>query len=122
MGKAVNEPRGLICLPPSPRFMPLDWKPPAKAWSASFAQQTTPVVMAYFGRSLNRTVMSDSDPKWINSLIVRTLPRTSKAQVLSIVLDLQISFYPLTGPILLATKHGKTSPVSWPGGAIRPSQ
>jgi aldoxime dehydratase len=29
--------------------MPPDWKPPAHAWSASFAQQATPVVMAYFG-------------------------------------------------------------------------
>jgi aldoxime dehydratase len=32
--------------------MPTDWKPPAPAWSASFAQQTTPLVMAYFGTQL----------------------------------------------------------------------
>src|ERR1700683_5375591 len=49
MGKKLDHPRGLVSLSPSPRFMPPDWKPPAPAWSASFAQQTTPVVMAYFG-------------------------------------------------------------------------
>lgn len=49
MGKQLDEPRGLVSLSPAPRFMPPDWRPPAKAWSASFAQQATPVVMAYFG-------------------------------------------------------------------------
>jgi aldoxime dehydratase len=42
----------LVALVPSPRFMPPDWKPPAPAWSASFAQQATPVVMAYFGTQI----------------------------------------------------------------------
>jgi aldoxime dehydratase len=42
----------LVALAPSPRFMPPDWKPPAPAWSASFAQQATPVVMAYFGTQI----------------------------------------------------------------------
>lgn len=39
----------LVALSPSPRLMPPEWRPPAPAWSASFAQQATPVVMAYFG-------------------------------------------------------------------------
>jgi aldoxime dehydratase len=49
MSKKLDEQRALVSLSPSPRFMPPDWKPPAPAWSVSFAPQTTPVVMAYFG-------------------------------------------------------------------------
>src|SRR5580698_9343849 len=49
MSKEADKPRELYALIPSPNRMPPDWKPPAPAWSASFAQQTTPVVMAYFG-------------------------------------------------------------------------
>lgn len=49
MGKKLDERRELVALSPSPRFMPPDWRPPAPAWSVSFAQLTTPVVMAYFG-------------------------------------------------------------------------
>src|SRR5271154_3490382 len=52
MGKESNEPRGLVHLSASPRQMPPDWKPPAPAWSVSFPNQTTPVVMAYFGTQL----------------------------------------------------------------------
>lgn len=49
MSKETDKSRELYALTPSPRHMPPDWKPPAPAWSASFTQQTTPVVMAYFG-------------------------------------------------------------------------
>src|ERR1700683_4286928 len=49
MSKQAGPLHELVALSPSPRFMPPDWKPPAPAWSASFTQQTTPVVMAYFG-------------------------------------------------------------------------
>src|ERR1700677_1439270 len=49
MSKEPSEQRGLVSLTPSPRNMPPDWRPPAPAWAASFSQQTTPVVMAYFG-------------------------------------------------------------------------
>jgi aldoxime dehydratase len=52
MSNEVSTSRNLICLASSPRHMPPDWKPPASAWAASFAQQTTPVVMAYFGIQL----------------------------------------------------------------------
>jgi hypothetical protein len=52
MGKKLNEPDALISLSPSPRNMPLDWSPPAPAWAVSFAEQATPVVMAYFGTQL----------------------------------------------------------------------
>jgi aldoxime dehydratase len=45
-------PQEMVALTHSPRFMPPDWKPPAPAWSASFAGQSTPVVMAYFGIQL----------------------------------------------------------------------
>jgi aldoxime dehydratase len=48
-------PPKLHALVPSPRNMPPDWKPPAPAWSASFALQTTPVVMGYFGTQLDST-------------------------------------------------------------------
>jgi len=50
--KKLNEPDALISLSPSPRNMPLDWSPPAPAWAVSFAEQATPVVMAYFGTQL----------------------------------------------------------------------
>jgi hypothetical protein len=53
MSKQAGTSHELVALSPSPRFMPPDWKPPASAWSASFAQQATPVVMAYFGVQLD---------------------------------------------------------------------
>jgi hypothetical protein len=56
MSKQPDTGPELVALLPSPRFMPPDWKPPAPAWSASFAQQTTPVVMAYFGTQSNPAV------------------------------------------------------------------
>jgi aldoxime dehydratase len=49
MSTDPNKPRKLHALVPFPLHMPPDWNPPAPAWSASFAQQMTPVVMAYFG-------------------------------------------------------------------------
>jgi aldoxime dehydratase len=52
MSKQPDTSPELVALSPSPRFMPPDWKPPEPAWSASFSQQTTPVVMAYFGTQL----------------------------------------------------------------------
>jgi aldoxime dehydratase len=48
MSKASNGSYDLYALVPSARHMPPDWKPPAPAWAVSFAQQTTPVVTAYF--------------------------------------------------------------------------
>ena len=60
MSKEPTEQRGLVSLTPAPRNMPPDWKPPAPAWAASFAQQTTPVVMAYFGTQLES---GDSEPR-----------------------------------------------------------
>jgi hypothetical protein len=45
-----------IPLSPSPRNMPPDWTPPAPAWAVSFAHQTAPVVMAYFGTQLESGV------------------------------------------------------------------
>jgi hypothetical protein len=53
MSKQPETSKELVALSPSPRFMPPDWKPPAPAWSMSFAPQTTPVVMAYFGIQIN---------------------------------------------------------------------
>jgi hypothetical protein len=41
--------------------MPPDWKPPAQAWSASFTQQATPVVMAYFGIQTNPAIGPQND-------------------------------------------------------------
>jgi hypothetical protein len=58
----------LVALVQSPRFMPPDWKPPIPAWSASFAQQATPVVMAYFGIQVN-----PSDSPRINDTLQRFL-------------------------------------------------
>jgi aldoxime dehydratase len=52
MNRETDKSRELYALTSSPRRMPPDWKPPAPAWSASFAKQTTPVVMAYFGTQL----------------------------------------------------------------------
>jgi aldoxime dehydratase len=52
MSKTPNELSGLVSLTPSPRQMPPDWTPPAPAWAVTFAQQSTPVVMAYFGTQL----------------------------------------------------------------------
>jgi hypothetical protein len=49
MGKELDQPASLISVSPSPRNMPPDWTPPAPAWAVSFAEQSTPVVMAYFG-------------------------------------------------------------------------
>lgn len=51
MSKDPNE-RRLVSLSPSPRNMPAGWTPPAPAWAMSFAHQTKPVVMAYFGTQL----------------------------------------------------------------------
>jgi aldoxime dehydratase len=53
MNKQPDESPELVALSPSPRWMPPDWKPPAPAWSASFVQQATPVVMAYFGTQIH---------------------------------------------------------------------
>jgi hypothetical protein len=52
MAKEPGRYHELVALAPSPRFLPPDWKPPAPAWSVSFAQHTTPIVMAYFGTQL----------------------------------------------------------------------
>jgi aldoxime dehydratase len=52
MAKEPGRSHELVALAPSPRFLPPDWQPPAAAWSVSFAQHTTPVVMAYFGTQL----------------------------------------------------------------------
>jgi aldoxime dehydratase len=52
MSKEVHNSSDLVCLASSPRHLPPDWKPPASAWAANFAQQTTPVIMAYFGIQL----------------------------------------------------------------------
>jgi hypothetical protein len=53
MNQQLDESPELVAFSQSPRLMPPDWRPPAPAWSASFAQQTTPVVMAYFGIQIN---------------------------------------------------------------------
>jgi aliphatic aldoxime dehydratase len=63
MIKEPNKPRELYALTSSPRHMPPDWKPPAPAWSASFAQQTTSVVMAYFGTQLESPDHEGLDPR-----------------------------------------------------------
>jgi aldoxime dehydratase len=52
MSKQPDTSHELVALSPAPRFMPPDWRPPAPAWSASFARQATPVVMAYYGTQL----------------------------------------------------------------------
>jgi aldoxime dehydratase len=39
----------LVALSPEPRNLPAGWRPPAPAWSNTFAHQTTPIVIAYFG-------------------------------------------------------------------------
>jgi hypothetical protein len=62
MSKEADKPRELYALIPSPNRMPPDWKPPAPAWSASFAQQTTPVVMAYFGTQLELSDLEKRPP------------------------------------------------------------
>jgi hypothetical protein len=56
MSKRPNIDPELVAVSPSPRFMPPDWKPPPPAWSASFAQQATPVVMGYFGTQSHPSV------------------------------------------------------------------
>jgi hypothetical protein len=43
--------------------MPPDWKPPAPAWAASFADQTTPVVMAYYGTQLKSHDDEPANPR-----------------------------------------------------------
>jgi aldoxime dehydratase len=43
--------------------MPPDWNPPAPAWSASFARQTTSVVMGYFGTQLDSSDHEGRDPR-----------------------------------------------------------
>jgi aliphatic aldoxime dehydratase len=63
MSKQAGPLHELVALSPSPRFMPPDWKPPAPAWSASFAQQATPVVMAYFGIQLRSADASPDELK-----------------------------------------------------------
>jgi len=62
MSKDGTEQRGLVSLTPSPRNMPPDWKPSAAAWAASFSQQTTPVVMAYFGTQFESGVSEQRGP------------------------------------------------------------
>jgi hypothetical protein len=59
MAKEPGKSHELVALAPSPRFLPPDWKPPAPAWSVSFAQHTTPVVMEYFG---TQTQLRSGDP------------------------------------------------------------
>src|SRR5215469_5938186 len=46
MGSSRDE---IVSLVRSPRGMPPNWRPPAPAWSNSFADQHSPIVMAYFG-------------------------------------------------------------------------
>jgi len=52
MSKEPNESGRLVSVSPSPRNMPAGWTPPAPAWAMSFAHQTKPVIMAYFGTQL----------------------------------------------------------------------
>ena len=52
MSKGSDDHRGIVSVARSPRRMPPNWQPPAPAWANSFAQQSTPVVMAYFGTQL----------------------------------------------------------------------
>jgi aldoxime dehydratase len=40
---------GIVSVSRSPGRMPPNWRPPVPAWSASFSNQHTPIVMAYFG-------------------------------------------------------------------------
>jgi aliphatic aldoxime dehydratase len=61
MNKQLDESPELVALSQSPRLMPPDWRPPAPAWSASFAQQSTPVVMAYFGIQINTSASPPVD-------------------------------------------------------------
>jgi aldoxime dehydratase len=59
MTKAVDIGKKPVALSPSPRFMPPEWNPPAPAWSASFAQRSAPVVMAYFGAQIESPALRD---------------------------------------------------------------
>ena len=52
MANESSERKPLVALATSPRRMPPGWTPPAPAWSASFAELRTPIVMAYFGTQL----------------------------------------------------------------------
>jgi aldoxime dehydratase len=52
MSKETIDSEKLVALSPAPHNLPPDWTPPAPAWAVSFAQQTKPVVMAYFGTQL----------------------------------------------------------------------
>src|SRR5262249_21399175 len=43
----------IVSLSRSPGRMPPNWRPPVPAWSASFSDQHTPIVIAYFGTQLH---------------------------------------------------------------------
>lgn|SRR5215813_13159929 len=75
MRNNVIERKPLIALNPSPRQMPPEWTPPAPAWSVSFAHQSTPVVMAYFGTQFEREPTSPIKPPMHEFLIGADAPR-----------------------------------------------
>src|ERR1700683_5741593 len=52
MSKESDDHSGVVSVARSPRRMPPNWQPPAPAWATSFAQQSTPVVMVYFGTQM----------------------------------------------------------------------
>ena len=53
--------RDIVSLSKSPRRMPPNWRPVAPAWSSAFADQHTPIVMAYFGTQSHGADATRSD-------------------------------------------------------------
>jgi aldoxime dehydratase len=58
-----SDPTELFALSSAPRNLPPDWTPPAPAFAVSFARQTTPVVMAYFGTQLESRAQDRVAPR-----------------------------------------------------------
>jgi aldoxime dehydratase len=61
---------GIVAVSRSPGRMPPNWRPPVPAWSASFSNQHTPIVMAYFGTQLhggNEQDLSDQIGRFFDS-------------------------------------------------------
>jgi hypothetical protein len=92
MSKEPIEGGKIVALASMPRNVPQNWRPPAPACATSFANQTTPIVMAYFGTQIARGARSRGarvlrqcgrapefreralcGPPWINELDYRGL-------------------------------------------------
>ena len=118
MSKDPDKPRALYAMSTSPRHLPPDWNPPAPAWATSFAQQTTPVVMAYFGTQLEAKNEQRIDPQLQEFFASGDAPDNLENAAFIDRAGTGISFRRPTGRIQPITNDGERNRDSKSGGEL----